>query len=104
MGHISRNCPGPPDCPPLPRTNNRNNQRGRGGGYGNGGSNGGYRNGGNRAGQHGSGNVGRGSRPETQTADMAETGVRNWAAAAQERVQFTPEEVQSAREMLMLQG
>ena len=96
MGHIARNCPGPPDCPPLPRTNdrsnNRNNQRGRGGGYGNGG----YRNGGNRNNQHNSGHGGQGSRPETQTADMA--------AAAQERVQFSPEELQLAREMLMLQG
>ena len=110
MGHIARNCPGPPDCPPLPRTNdrsnNRNNQRGRGGGYGNGGygngGNGGYRNGGNRNNnQH---NSGHGSRPETQTADMAAAGARNWAAAAQERVQFSPEELQLAREMLMLQG
>ena len=92
LGHISRNCPGPPECPPLPRTNdrsnNRNNQRGRGGGYGNGG----YRNGGNRNNQYNSGHGGRNSAPETQTAAMTENGVRNWAAAAQERVQFTPEE------------
>ena len=31
-------------------------------------------------------------------------GGRNWAAAAQERVQFTPEEIHSAREIMILQG
>ena len=106
MGHISRNCPGPPTHPPLPRTNERsngrNNQRGRGGGY---------RNNGGRGGQFNSGNAGRlnsghgghgGTRPETTLS--SDVGERNWAAAARERAQFTPEKIQSARDIMILQG
>ena len=104
MGHISRNCPGPPTNHPLPRTNERsngrNNQRGRGGGY-RGSNNSG------RGGQFNSGNAGRltsghhGARPETTLSSDVE---RNRAAAAQERVQFTSEDIQSAREIMILQG
>ena len=87
FGHVARICPGPPTNPTLDSW--QGPQQGRGNQRGRGQQGRGVGRGGNSRGGNFGGYGGRGGSRTVRASD------RNWAAAAQEEVRFTQEEIDS---------